>query len=195
MLLVGLEGERWQVRAELPRLVSACLREKGIVLGAGIGRSWFETRYLTPYLRDTLLDRGIGIETLETATRWSNIPRLYEKVKTTIREAVDRGAGGGERRGYVMTHISHCYPDGASLYYTFVFPRRPGEDAEQFHEIKNAACGAIVKHGGTVTHHHGVGADHAPWMTEEKGELGMSALRAAKSCLDPEGIMNPGKWA
>ena len=92
-----------------------------------------------------------------------------------------------------MCHLSHAYPDGASLYFTFIAPRRPGAELEQWHASKTAASAAIVETGGTITHHHGVGRDHVPYMRAEIGELGIEVLRAAKERLDPAGIMNPGK--
>jgi len=92
-----------------------------------------------------------------------------------------------------MCHLSHAYRDGASLNFTFLAPRRPGAELEQWRAAKAAASEAIVKSGGTITHHHAVGRDHLPYMRAEVGELGIGALRAVKERLDPAGIMNPGK--
>jgi alkyldihydroxyacetonephosphate synthase len=93
----------------------------------------------------------------------------------------------------VMCHLSHAYRDGASLYYTFIAPSKPGAELEHWRALKGAACDAIVATGGTITHHHAVGRDHAPYMKVEVGEVGLEALRALKERLDPAGIMNPGK--
>jgi alkyldihydroxyacetonephosphate synthase len=95
--------------------------------------------------------------------------------------------------GIVMAHISHSYPDGASLYFTFLFPRDPKNDVAQWRTIKSAASDAIVRAGGTISHHHGVGEDHVAWLEAEKGPTGMGVLRAVKRELDPTGVMNPGK--
>jgi alkyldihydroxyacetonephosphate synthase len=88
--------------------------------------------------------------------------------------------------------VSHLYPTGASLYFT-VLGRQDGDPAAQWRRLKAAATDAIVAAGGTLTHHHAVGRDHAPWMATEVGELGLGALRALKDRCDPAGIMNPGK--
>jgi alkyldihydroxyacetonephosphate synthase len=92
-----------------------------------------------------------------------------------------------------MCHLSHAYRDGASLYFTFIARRRPAEEIDQWRAAKVAACEAIVTAGGTITHHHAVGRDHAPYMVAEVGALGVEALRALRERLDPAGIMNPGK--
>jgi alkyldihydroxyacetonephosphate synthase len=90
-------------------------------------------------------------------------------------------------------HISHLYPAGASLYFTVLARQQEGAEIEQWRAAKAAAGDAILAAGGTITHHHAVGADHAPWLAREVGDLGLDVLRAAKERLDPAGIMNPGK--
>jgi alkyldihydroxyacetonephosphate synthase len=92
-----------------------------------------------------------------------------------------------------MCHVSHLYPNGASLYFTFFAAQEQGSELEQWRAAKSAACDAILSAGGTITHHHAIGTDHAPWMTREVGELGVGLLHSAKQRLDPAGIMNPGK--
>jgi alkyldihydroxyacetonephosphate synthase len=93
----------------------------------------------------------------------------------------------------VGCHISHLYPSGASLYFTWLARREQGAELDQWRAAKAAATDAIVASGGTLTHHHAVGRDHAPWLRAEVGDLGVAALRAVKAELDPRGIMNPGK--
>ena len=129
------------------------------------------------------------VETLETAHTWSRLGELYDAVRAAIGSAL---ATQGTP-GIVMCHLSHAYPDGASLYYTFLTRARPGEELDQWRAAKAVACEAIVGAEGTITHHHAVGRDHAPWMRAEIGDLGVEVLRAAKDRLDPAGIMNPEK--
>ena len=92
-----------------------------------------------------------------------------------------------------MCHVSHLYPSGASLYFTFIAVQQRGQEFQQWRVAKTAASDAIVATGGTITHHHGIGVDHAAWMRAEVGELGIELLRATKQVLDPRGVMNPGK--
>lgn len=189
MLIVGWEGEREGVdrRRELSRRV---LRGGGAVpLGASAGRSWERGRYEGPHLRDTLIDTGVLVDTLETAHTYARIGELYDAVRAALSGATSNGGSGG----VVMCHLSHAYRDGASLYFTFLTAARHGDEIEQWRAIKAAACSAIVAGGGTITHHHAVGRDHAPYMETEVGALGIDVLGAVKSELDPVGVMNPGK--
>jgi alkyldihydroxyacetonephosphate synthase len=135
------------------------------------------------------MDRGILVETLETATTWSRLETLHDAVAGAIRE----GLAAGGSPSIVACHVSHLYPSGASLYFTFMSRAEPGGELEQWRAAKEGASRAIIEHGGTITHHHAVGRDHLPWMRDEVGELGLEVLRAAKARLDPRGIMNPGK--
>ena len=167
--------------AETSALIAA---RGGTSLGEAPARAWEQGRFDAPYLRDSLLTAGALCETLETATSWSNIPLL----KAAVTEALTSSLG----TALVMCHISHVYPTGASLYFTIVAGQ--GDDpAAQWQAAKNAASHAIMANGGTITHHHAVGADHKPWMTDEIGDLGVQVLRAVKQTLDPVGILNPGK--
>jgi alkyldihydroxyacetonephosphate synthase len=189
IVICGWEGEAESV--ERRRSIAAPVLRSGgaAALGSSPGRAWERGRYDGPYLRDELMELGYLVETLETSHEWSELQHLYDEVRAAIGAAL---AGQGTHR-LVMCHLSHAYPDGASLYFTFIAPRRPGAELEQWRAAKAAASEAIIEAGGTITHHHGVGRDHVPYMRAEIGELGIDALRAVKERLDPAGIMNPGK--
>lgn len=192
-LIIGTEGERDEAPRAADEARRIIKRLNGLYVGRKPAKSWYAGRFHGPYLRDPLMDHGVGVDTLETATRWSNVENLHEKVRAALEGAMRANAPVPGARGIVMGHISHSYPDGASLYFTFIFPRRSVDEMAQWQAIKKAASDAIAAHGGTISHHHGAGCDHAPWLAQEKGETGMAILRALKSTLDPKGIMNPGK--
>ncbi|MFD4536152.1 FAD-binding oxidoreductase [Kitasatospora sp. NPDC058397] len=178
------EGTAEQV-ATRHRLTRDTLLATGATsVGEAPARAWEHGRFNAPYLRDSLLGAGALCETLETATSWSRLPQL----RTAVTEALTTALPGA----LVLCHISHVYPTGASLYFTVVAAL--GEDPlTRWAAAKRAAGDAIVTAGGTITHHHAVGADHRPWMSDEIGELGVRILRAVKAELDPAGILNPGK--
>ena len=198
IVIAGWEGDREPV-ARRRALSAAVMRRHGAVaLGRSAGDAWAHGRYEGPYMRDLLMDEGVMVETLETSHTYARLGELYAAVRTALHEAMAAAApwtaGAAASPGsLVMCHVSHVYRDGASLYFTFLSPRRAGAEIEQWRAVKSAACEAIVGAGGTITHHHAVGIDHAPYMPAEIGELGVATLRAVKRQLDPAGVMNPGK--
>lgn len=160
----------------------------GTSAGEGPVRSWEQGRFGAPVLRDGLLDNGAICETLETATDWSNVAKLKKAVTRALADTL-RETG---TMAMVMCHVSHVYREGCSLYFTIIAAQNDDPEA-QWWRAKEAACRAIVDNGGTITHHHAVGTDHAPYLADEIGPLGIAVLRAVKAELDPAGIMNPGK--
>ena len=188
LMILGVEGQRAHVAHHVRAATSICKRHGGFDLGRSVGNAWLRERFALPYLRDTFLGLGLMVDTLETATTWDNLLQLY----TALTEALRRAIAAGDVQPYVMTHVSHSYSDGASLYSTFLGKQAAGRELEQWWDVKRAATEAILAHGGTLSHHHGIGADHAPWLEREHGALGIEALRALKAKFDPQGILNPG---
>jgi alkyldihydroxyacetonephosphate synthase len=189
LAIFGFEGSPRDAHARRARALQVARGGGGLRVGRSPGEAWRAERFNAPYLRDELLTHGVMVETLETATQWSNLQRLHGAVA----RAIDAALKDCGTPGLVMCHVSHLYETGASLYFTFVARQREGEEIAQWRSVKEAASRAIVHGGGTITHHHAVGRDHAPWMREEVGDTGTAALRALKAQLDPAGIMNPGK--
>ncbi|GAA3559788.1 FAD-binding oxidoreductase [Streptomyces osmaniensis] len=187
MAIAGYEGTDEDV-AYRSEHAAAVLRDcGGTPLGEEPGERWAHGRYSAPYLRDSLLDAGAFVETLETATFWSRVPELY----ASVRDALTTTLTEAGTPPLVMCHISHVYENGASLYFTVVSAQ--GEDAvAHWEKAKHAANEAILGAGGTISHHHGVGTDHRDWYVREAGPLGIEALRAVKRRLDPAGLLNPG---
>jgi alkyldihydroxyacetonephosphate synthase len=189
LMIVGFEGDDESVARRRAFTVRALRHGGAAYLGQAAGQAWEHGRYQGPYLRDTLMGMGAMVETLETSHTWSRFGELHSAVGDAIRNSL---AAQGTP-GLVFCHLSHAYADGGSLYFTFISRARRGAELEQWAAVKRAACEAIVAHGGTITHHHGVGRDHAPYMEAEVGRVGIEALRALKDQMDPMGIMNPGK--
>jgi alkyldihydroxyacetonephosphate synthase len=186
LAIVGFEGAASDIvsrRAATARR----LTDAGATPVPGAGESWASGRYRAPYLRDSLLDAGALVETLETAGFWSALPALYAAVSAALRDAL---AGLGTPP-VILCHISHVYPAGASLYFTVTCAQLEDPIA-QWRQAKAAASDAILGAGGSITHHHGVGTDHRQPYQREIGDLATEALRAVKRTLDPAGILNPG---
>ncbi len=161
----------------------------GLSLGGQPAKKWMKDRFRHPYLRDDLLDRSVMVDTLETAAPWEKLPALYSAVRRTLSESILNTAPGA----LVFTHLSHAYSDGASLYFTFMARQQAGRELEQWQLVKDAATEAILEHGGALSHHHGIGSMHKPWMGPYLGKEGLAFLVYLKEKVDPKNIMNPGK--
>ena len=186
LCIVGFDGDEGEVRFCWERATGILERHGGQSLGNGPGEAWRRSRFEAPYLRDVLLDHAIMVDTLETATTWSNFLKLYRSVRDAMQNAM------GDR-GLVMAHLSHAYTHGASVYYTFLARQQQGRELEQWQEVKDAASRAIIEGGGALSHHHGIGTEHRRWLPDYLGDGGVKVLRALKRAFDPQGIMNPAK--
>jgi alkyldihydroxyacetonephosphate synthase len=198
LLVLGFESADHELDAWIARALELCAdhggrpRERSAAggdpayfqRGASEG-AWRDAFLQAPYLRDTLVAAGVLAETFETAITWDRFAELVGGVRERVREAL-----GGQ--GAVTCRLTHVYPDGAAPYFTVLAPARRGEELEQWGELKQAASEAILGAGGTITHHHAVGRDHRPWYDLQRPEPFATALRAAKSAVDPAGILNPG---
>jgi alkyldihydroxyacetonephosphate synthase len=184
LMIVGFEGTSTAVDARRSAVTAVLTRLGGEPAGEEPGRAWVAGRFGAPYLRDSMLDAGVLVETLETATSWARLRGTYDAVATALTGSLGEPV-------MVLCHISHVYETGASLYFTVAAPE--GADAlGRWSDAKRAATGAIVAAGATITHHHAVGTDHRPWLEDEVGAVGVAVLRAVKQAVDPDGILNPG---
>lgn len=190
LLVTGAAGRKRIAKAARDE-AATIIRAYGGTGVPGIAAAWSRTRFRSPYLRTTLWEHGYASDTLETATDWARVPGLLARLEAAIADALLPAAG---ERVHVFTHLSHLYPSGSSLYLTFIFrlAAEPDDTLERWRTIKAAASAVIAAEGATITHHHGVGRDHAPFLAAEKGPLGMAALEAVVRTFDPDGLMNPG---
>jgi len=154
----------------------------------GAAGAWRKAFLDGPYLRDALVGMGMLSETFETAITWDRFPAFHAGVMEATRGALERACGAGQ----VTCRFTHVYPDGPAPYYTMLAPARRGAELEQWTTVKTAAADAVLRLGGTITHHHAVGRDHRPWYDRQRPDGFAAALVAAKAALDPAGILNPG---
>jgi alkyldihydroxyacetonephosphate synthase len=190
LVLVGAAGTEAQVQFALEDAHRIIRKHKGVVIGGAAGNKWFKKRFDLPYLRNSLWDLGYGIDTFETALPWAQVTPYIKAVEANVKGAF----APWNERAHVFTHLSHVYAHGSSVYTSYIFRLCPDADEllARWQKAKAAASETVVQFGGTITHQHGVGQDHKPYLPAEKGPLGMATLNAVVRELDPEGLFNTG---
>jgi alkyldihydroxyacetonephosphate synthase len=189
ILVVGFEGEEHSVARTRGGALQIIKRHGGFPLGKSVGRTWSKDKFNIPYLRDYIMDYSCMADVAETSTLWSNILPLYNGTVEALKARFRQEDG----TGYIGCHISHTYPTGACLYFTFAARQPKGKELEHYYEYKRLITDTIIRLGGTLSHHHAVGIEHRPWVAQELSPAGLQALRAVKTSLDPKHILNPGK--
>lgn len=201
VLVLGFESADHPVDPAVARALELCQDFGGDVEAAhnaaddptvarsGPAGAWRDAFIRAPYAREVLAPAGVVADTYETAVTWDRFERFYTELVETTERALREISG---HPGWVACRFTHVYPDGPAPYFSFRALARPGQETEAWQLVKDAVSDAIVRLGGTITHHHAVGRDHRRWYDRELPPLFRSALKAAKAELDPRGILNPG---
>ena len=194
MMTFGVTGSRTQCASALKQAKQICGRLGGVYTGTRLGKKWAEKRFTMPYLREALWQLGYAVDTLETATDWDNVDNLLQRIEGNLRTGLSQRENSRNERAHVFPHLSLVYGQGCSIYTTYVF--RVADDYPEtlarWRHLKTTTSELIVNNRGTISHQHGVGKDHAPWLPTEKGDLGILAIRALCDTFDPDTLLNPG---
>jgi alkyldihydroxyacetonephosphate synthase len=186
---IGFEGSATHVKRQRSLVGEIVSAHGGLCLGASPGTLYDQKKFDTPYIRDFLLDRGALADVSETATAWSNLRPLYDAVAVAANGAFSQVGV----LGYLMCHLAHSYHSGACLYFTFAFrPGEKGDPLEQYDTVKHAIQQAFIDNGGTLSHHHAVGREHAEWLADDLSPPGVEMIAALFEGIDPGRNLNPG---
>ncbi len=201
LIMLGFESADHPLDAWINRAVQCCTdlggtTPNGVIIkgdgettgrGGSVG-AWRNAFIRMPYAFSTMAAMGAIFDTTESSIPWNQFSEFHSGVMKDVQKALDEVCGGG----VLSCRFTHVYPDGPAPYFTFTGMGKKGSELEQWHELKTAASEAVVRYGGTVTHHHSVGRTHRPQYEKQRPDLFADALRAAKSALDPKGLLNPG---
>jgi alkyldihydroxyacetonephosphate synthase len=186
---VGYEGGTDHVSRQKSTVKKIITSHGGIVLGKGPGELYDQKKFDTPYIRDFLLERGAAADVSETAAPWSQLVPMYENVTAAARKAFAQIGV----QGWIMCHLSHSYHAGACLYFTFAFRHDDDEPLVRYDVVKSAVQQAFIDTHGTLSHHHGVGTEHAPWLEQDISPAGVGIMEELFAGVDPGRNLNPGK--
>lgn len=190
MLIYGVTGSKRIVTAARKAVKAIAAAHHGVNVGKVMGDAWRKNRFRGAYLRNTLWDAGYAVDTVETAVSWSGIEAAIQRIESGVHEAIARF----DECAHVFTHLSHVYPTGSSVYTTILFRlgATPEDTFARWQASKSAASEAIIASGGTISHQHGVGTDHAAYLLREKGRVALDAVDALMQSFDPDGLMMRG---
>jgi alkyldihydroxyacetonephosphate synthase len=186
---IGYEGSPTHVRYEKALVGKIVRRHGGLSVGQGPGALYDQKKFDTPYIRDFLLDRGALADVSETASPWSAMLTLHDTIVERFHET--RKTLGVP--GYIMCHLSHSYHSGACQYFTFAITDTSADALASYDAIKQTIQEAFVELGATVSHHHGVGEEHSPWLARDISPAGVELQRRLFEAVDPGHHANPGK--
>ncbi|GAA4894772.1 FAD-binding oxidoreductase [Tessaracoccus lubricantis] len=189
MSFVGFEGSKSHVRYT-KGIVGKIVRDNGgMGVGKGPGALYDQKKYDTPYLRDFMLDRGLVCDVSETTTPWAYAEQMHTNATGAFYKAMDELG----LRGVVFCHLSHSYHSGACQYFTFAINDDSENNLVTYDVAKRAIQQAFMDNHGTVSHHHGVGEEHSPWMEQDISPAGVHIQRTLFEGIDPGRNLNPGK--
>lgn len=186
---VCFEGTKADVARHRKAVAGIAKANGAIVLGSGPGALYDQKKFDTPYLRDFLLEQQIIGDVSETAAPWSRLTAVHKAAYQAAESAFDELG----LKGWIMSHMSHSYHTGACLYFTFAFPFTDENVDYEYALVKTRIQQAFIDAGGTLSHHHGVGAEHSPWMDQDVSPEGVELLRGLFRSADPSENFNPGK--
>ena len=181
IMMLYEEGESNVTKKAFNEISTICNRHGGLSLGKSPAMEWYKTRFDLPYLRENFLEYGLLIDTIETATTYDKLEHLHDETLKTLMKYSN----------YAMAHVSHVYEEGASLYFTFLAKEDFNWENPLITRIRRDVIQGFLQHGGTISHHHGVGRAGSEYLPLERLEVANGILLSVKKYLDPKGIMNP----
>lgn len=189
MSFVGYEGSPTHVRYEKGLVGKVIKANGGMGVGKGPGTLYDQKKYDTPYIRDFMLDRGLICDVSETSTPWAYAEQIHTKTVARFEEKMQELGV----RGVVFCHLSHSYHSGACQYFTFAIADNSDKAMATYDEAKRVLQQSFMDFHGTVSHHHGVGEEHSPWLEQDISAAGVYLQEKLFEGIDPGNNLNPGK--
>ncbi|WP_206061047.1 FAD-binding oxidoreductase [Nonomuraea basaltis] len=186
---IGYEGSAEHVARQRKLVKKIAAEHGGFCVGSGPGELYDQKKFDTPYIRDFILDRGALADVSETSAAWSQLLPLYDQTIERANKAFEQLGV----KGWIMCHLSHSYHSGACLYFTFAFKQAEGDPIAQYDVVKTAVQQSFIDAGGTLSHHHAVGTEHARWLADDISQPGVQLLSVLFVGADPGRNLNPGK--
>ena len=184
LLFIGCEGFKAIADAELKVCQQLGAKVQAERCGGGAVEAWMERRFDFSAVEEILNTPGGFAETIEIASGWDRIHLVYRDMKQALSPLADE----------VFGHFSHAYTHGTSLYLILLGSCADDDAAEKrLLKIWDIAMRRCLACGAAISHHHGVGYARRKFIQPYWGQA-FEILKEIKRAVDPNGIMNPGKF-
>jgi len=185
------EGAKDEVDYQQKRVYEVMKKHGGLKAGEKAGSAGYLLTYVVAYLRDYGMAYYFLAESFETTVPWKNVVSLDKNVKKRMIDAAKKK--GVERELWVSVRVTQTYKCSACLYYYFGFSfRNLKNPVKVFSEIEEEAREEILKNGGSLSHHHGVGKLRRQFMKQSIGDVAFDLLKKIKKEFDPKNVFNTG---
>ncbi len=190
-LTLVFEGTRNETARQQRDVYRIAGKHGGMKAGAENGRRGYQLTYSIAYIRDFLMNYYIIAESFETSCSWSDALKICENVKSVLRtEYAKRELPG---KPFVTSRITQVYRTGVAIYFYFGFYYKGVENpSEVYLELENIARDEILRCGGSLSHHHGVGKIREAYLPEIMSETALKWKREIKHALDPQDVFGAG---
>ena len=185
------EGTREQVAAEQRDVYKIAKRHRGMKGGAENGKRGYQLTYGIAYLRDWILNHYLLAESFETSVAWSDVLALCNKVKQRLRDEHQKRNLPG--KPFTTCRVTQVYPTGVCVYFYFAYYFKGVENPSAvFSEIEHAAREEVLKSGGSLSHHHGIGKIRRDFLPQVLSQGMLTWSRDIKKAVDPMDIFGAG---
>jgi alkyldihydroxyacetonephosphate synthase len=188
------EGTREQVAAEQQSVYRIAKRHEGMKGGAANGRRGYQLTYGIAYLRDWILNHFLLAESFETSAAWSDVMAVCNNVRQRLYDEHSKRNLPG--KPFISCRVTQVYPTGVCIYFYFAYYFKGVDNpSEVFSEMEHAARDEVLKSGGSLSHHHGIGKIRRDFLPRVMSPGMLEWQRQIKTAVDPGNVFGAGNQA
>ena len=186
-LTIVSEGTKEEVDYQQRKVSRLAKKHKGVIGGPGNGKRGYMLTYAIAYVRDFAAKYQIMGETMETTVPWSKIQEVIDATSEKIVELHKQYNLPG--KPYISYRIPQIYHTGVCIYFMLGMSVKGVEKPEEkFGEIEHSLRATIIKHGGSISHHHGVGKLRKDFIPDMLSKTSIDLIREMKQTHDPSNV-------
>ena len=186
-LTIVMEGTSEEVAYQQKNINKLAKTHKGIIGGPGNGKRGYMLTYAIAYVRDFAAKYQIMGETMETTVPWSKIQDVIDATSEKIVHLHKEHNLPG--KPYISYRIPQIYHTGVCIYFMLGMSVKGVKNPEEkFSKIEHSLRGTIIKHGGSISHHHGVGKLRKDFIPDMLSKTSIQLIKEMKQSHDPSNV-------